>query len=473
MYRLKKTNIVNIFFFISCVLPFIHVFDYLAFDFMGEKAFNINFNNAKCANIDSQWEFIEPCLMWGLAANKYQVNLAVVNMMSLIGSVGALGLVCGSVMSNSKYKRFFLDTSKIKYNDSNTLGLLPFFIWIFVAFMCAYLTAPGGSILSIGYVEMNKSLSNTINFSSLIFVSFILFIFAFCDYIIEKNTQKKIIKGILLLISIFIVVIFLQLIKGDRESITFFVSIVILYFITNNKNRKINFRLFFKSIIIILLILFVSAFIGRFRGGEISNSDNIIVKANETIKYSGQGDSFYDFFISNISSGTWSGSLLSLISVAGDSINGQTKKYIWTSYGSTFQEKPFEFYFGKTYLDYLLSLPPGFVADWVGYQRPIDGYSGPAWEMRYGLGGVHGFVVPFINFSLYGVFIFSFLMSYFVNRTYDTAYNIPNVKNLAFIGVIICIAPHWMWYGDKYAINAIIISYISLWLYRLVLKIRL
>jgi len=450
------------------------MFEYLFFDFSGEQAFNILNNNSLCPNLKSLGEIVEPCLMWGITANIYQVDEKIVSMMGLIGLVGTLGIICGSIISKLKYENVFLDISRLKYSDLDTMSLFAFFIWVSVAYISAYLTAPSGSIFSDGYINLNRSFVDSLNFSALIFVSFVLFIFAFCDFKVEKDFNKKIIKGTLLFISIFIVIIYLQLLKGDRESITLLISIIILYFlVTKNKTKKINFRLLIKSIIIVLLILSVSAFIGRFRGGEISNSDNIIAKANETIKYSGQGSSMYSFIASNLQNSTWSASLLSVLSVSGDYLIGSTRKALWTKSGSNFEEHPFKFYIGKTYLQYLLSLPPGFVADWIGYQRPIDGYSGPTWEMRYGLGGVHGYVVPFINFSLYGVFIFAFLTSYFINHIYYVAYKIPNVKNLAFVGTVICVAPHWMWYGDKYAINILIISYISLWLYKIALKVKL
>ena len=67
-------------------------------------------------------------------------------------------------------------------------------------------------------------------------------------------------------------------------------------------------------------------------------------------------------------------SLLTPISIAGD--------YIYNNYIYDYRLK-----WGEDYLNLLLSLPPGFLANWLDYVRPLNPMSGPAWEMRYGGGG--------------------------------------------------------------------------------------
>ena len=139
----------------------------------------------------------------------------------------------------------------------------------------------------------------------------------------------------------------------------------------------------------------------------------------------------------NIITGTWIGVLLTPLSVAGDYINGSLSiKH------------------GQTYLDLLLSIMPGFLADWMGYSRPIDSLRGPAWEMRYGLGGTHAVVVPFMNFSMGGVFIIVALWSFAFAKIERYSIKRLTVSNLALLGIIAMVIPHGLWYGEKYIINA-------------------
>ncbi len=475
LFLRKRINILNLLFLIVCTLPFIHMIEYLWLDFNSQYVWNI-LNNEPCSVIENDtglWK--GPCEMWGLVANPYQVDTQVVNLMSTIGFTGILSIFLGSILNVQKYESFFLDITKLDKKNSETLPLFPFFIWVSVAFICAYFTVPQGTILSTAYVDLESSISSKLNFGSLIIVSFILFIYAFADYIVEKNYSKKKIKGIFLLLFISIVVLYFQILRGDRESITFLISLIVLFFLTPSKKRIVDKNLIFKFVVIIFIILFLSIFTARFRTGELINTNisNISEKLSYEIDQTGEAKSLTGLFFSNLINGTWSGSLLSIASVSGDKIYGFTQVNEWTPLATISKEKPFRYYYGKTYIEYILSLPPGFVADWLNYDKPINQFKGPAWEMRYGLGGNHGYTIPFLNFGIFGVFMFAFISSLVIKKIYNSASKCPNVKNLSFVGISICIFPHWIWYGDKYIINAIIIAYISLWLYKVALSIKI
>jgi len=154
--------------------------------------------------------------------------------------------------------------------------------------------------------------------------------------------------------------------------------------------------------------------------------------------------------LNNVLSGTWSAVLLTPLSVAGDHIYGLLNLK-W----------------GQDYLDMLLSIIPGFLADAIGYVRPIDGNQGPAWEMRYGLGGTHASVVPFINFSMLGVFLIPTLWSWFFANVEKSTLRLLNVPKLSFLLTFTMAAPHWLWYGEKSAINALVMWLVFSFLYRL------
>ena len=93
------------------------------------------------------------------------------------------------------------------------------------------------------------------------------------------------------------------------------------------------------------------------------------------------------FTVTNMLSGTWSGSLMTPLSVAGDYVFGF-----------------FDYRWGEDYKNLFLSLPPGFLTDSLGYERPLTLAGSVAHEMRFGIGGYHATVLPFRNFSLPGVF---------------------------------------------------------------------
>lgn len=117
-------------------------------------------------------------------------------------------------------------------------------------------------------------------------------------------------------------------------------------------------------------------------------------------------------------------------------------------------------------------MPPGFVADALGYTRPIDGLNGPAWEMRYGIGGTHASVVPFLNFRMVGVLFVTAVWAYALHASERRALTRLTVARLAFLGTMIMTSPHWLWYGEKYGLNAVLIWFLLWWCYRFCMAVE-
>jgi hypothetical protein len=156
---------------------------------------------------------------------------------------------------------------------------------------------------------------------------------------------------------------------------------------------------------------------------------------------------------SNMIHGTWSAALLTPLSVSGDYLHN-IMPIRW----------------GEDYLDLLLSIMPGFLADMIGYDRPLDGHNGPAFAKRYGLGGVHALVIPFLNFRMLGVFfvlcLWGFLLAFYENRLLKNLC----VTSFALLITLATVLPHWLWYGDKNVINAIVLWFIFAWFYKISLS---
>ena len=326
---------------------------------------------------------------------------------------------------------------------------MPFFMaWTAIGIILSGLFAPEQTVFTTAYTQ-SKSISDNWNFGSIWMFSYAFLTFALADSIFETSQKVRRLKNKIIVYSILFVVIWLQLLRGDRESLPFVFGGFLMYYFWGNKlisskKRKIPWE---KIFLWVLIILIVSYIIGILRSAVVG-MDNVSEITNVLIE-NVQDD---EFRIDHLISGTWTAALLTPLSVAGDYLTN------WLSIR-----------YGQTYIDLLTSMIPGFVADWIGYVRPIDSWHGPAWEMRYGQGGTHAVVVPFINFRMTGVFFIIALWSFALAKVERQVLKISNVINSSFLVIVTTILPHWLWYGEKCIINALIIWLILSLFYRLCL----
>src|SRR5690606_36356872 len=66
-------------------------------------------------------------------------------------------------------------------------------------------------------------------------------------------------------------------------------------------------------------------------------------------------------------------------------------------------------------------------------------------------------VLPFMNFRLFGVLIAAGILSYVVLAAERWAARKNDLGRLAFLCIVASATPHFLWYGEKYGLNAIII----------------
>lgn len=238
-----------------------------------------------------------------------------------------------------------------------------------------------------------------------------------------------------------IIVGWLQLLRGDRECIPFVIASMVMAgrwrrHIRQTARVQGQARIWTnkKVVIGILLIVLMSYLIGIMRSSVAGMDWKGAVDLVSEMWTSGQ------LTVDSLIHGTWSAVLLTPLSVAGDYLAGSLPLKI-----------------GQDYLNYILSLPPGFVADFLGYQRPIDALHGPAWEMTYGIGGTHAVVVPFMNFRAIGVVFVLAVWGYIIANVERRTSEKVSVRNASLWGTFVMVGPHWFWYGDKYFINAMII----------------
>ena len=74
-----------------------------------------------------------------------------------------------------------------------------------------------------------------------------------------------------------------------------------------------------------------------------------------------------------------------------------------------------------------------------------------------------------MNFRMIGVFLFPVIWVYIITRIEKRVLMQKNVTSLSLVCVLAMASPHWLWYGDKYGINALIIWFMLMLLYRVIL----
>ena len=426
-YRRRRIGPLALLFLLCYALPFIHIVPYLWFDFRGEA----------------------PAIMWGLAANPYMTDQAIVELTAFIGAVGAAGLAVGVSLSGSRMTPQAPRGQKTGSppHDAAALPMPIFLIWMGTGVILSWLFAPEQTIFTAAYTE-GIAISQDWNFSSIWMFSYAFLLFCLADAILEPDPATARWKRRIFLVSGVLVVVYFQLLRGDRESLPFALAAMLMFFIWGAPGlpavagRKRSRETVFACLL--AGIFFVSLLVGAMRfslaGADLAAVGRLLFDLLESGAIS----------LDNLLHGTWSAVLLTPLSVAGDHLTDLPA-----------------FKYGGDYLDLLLSLPPGFVADFVGYARPIDSFKGPAWEMTYGLGGVHAVVLPFRNFGMIGVFFILMLWGCLLVNAEKHFSRALTASSLAFLGVVAMALPHWLWYGEKNIINALIVWLILSLLYRI------
>ena len=407
---------------ITYALPFIHLASYLGFDF-------------NSPNSGPVWG--------GLAPNNYQYDPEIVSVMGHLGAVGALGFATGTLISG----KTMLQSTTLGMNMQarrRTLSTPVYVIWIMSGLLTAWVSAPSETIASASYASQ-AALSSRIGFSSAWLFAGVILLFCLADALFDTNGSQRRAKLKLLVTAVTVVVVFFGLMRGNRELLVLpaVAGVMVVGWSPRfGVTHGIRIRLWL-VLVLLFLVQAVNLVTGIVRSGLASYSSEYGVVRGMRIQLEAA-----QVELSTLANGTWSAVLLTPLSIAG-----------------TYVREGFPFRLGRTYVDYLLSLPPGFVANAIGYERPLSGSRGPAWEMIYGNGGTHAVVVPFMNFGIIGVFGVIGLWAFLVAKIEKRAIRLRSVPSLSLLGAIALSAPHWLWYSDKVLITVLITWFVSRGLY--------
>jgi hypothetical protein len=423
--------------------------------------------------------FADQQLIWGLASNDYQRDPRIIAATALVGATGAVALSAGMFFAASYWGRVV----GIQLNRPSLA--LPSFVFLAgAAIMLAWMRAPTATIFEVAYTQGVSPLETCgVNFNAPITAA-AMFTSAIVIDLLSARGVVFGVKAVIAGIAILLVVFWYQFLHGLREAIAILPAVAILATFEPRFVRALRHPGVWVGVIAVSVVVVLAAqVIGSVRSVVAVGSAAPRVEvcpvtalidvlsgpssASPTPPASGattqpvtatpvetpsppssaaggtpvaSPPSPLERVLSspiNLQTGTWSAVLLSPLSVVGDAERGMLAPRM-----------------GATYLDYVLSLPPSFIAQALRYERPIEPTHGPAWEMRFGLGGTHLLVVPFVNFRAPGVVLILAMFGALVAATEIAARKRPTWIRLLWLAALLIAVPRWVWYGDLYMIRA-------------------
>ncbi len=355
-----------------------------------------------------------------------------------IGVLGLLGLLFGYSLVIRR-----ISTNQSEQSDDQEVlvrptGLLAFWILLLSAVFLSWIAAPGEMILKVQYAS-SSSLGQALNFNGAALISYSIITLLMLDLQSRLGSPKELfLKKSAFWMGVGFIVIYLQLLRGDRESLGMITTILALY-ITGPENQKnaepeqgLKKRVIFSGLItLVVLICFLA--IGSLR---YSLSDLRETNLLQELAHGARQNTWTSVLLNNLGS------------------------------AAQYQLTDFDYLYGQTYVDYFLSLPPGILAQSLGYQRPIEFNSGPSWWFQgIASGGMHPVVVPFHNFGAIGAFLIMALWGYLIGRV-ESGVSLLFWPRF-FYGSFISFSFAWFWYSDLNLIRGIMAICIVGLIYRI------
>jgi len=366
-------------------------------------------------------------------------------MTAIVGLLGLLtGIEAGALWFRRQHARF-KPAFRSTIQSRATLDGLVFLFLLGSAFMLSWLSTPKETILEASYGSADRTLSvaRKLNFNAAAAIAYVILVLLFIDTERERagSVARRFKLRLVILMTAYIVV-FHQLLRGSRSVADLVAALTILYLTSADvelhwlRARLLQRRKLMK--LALPLVLIVCAFLCLSRLRHSLSIDKSLPSVAEVGGMLGKA----------CTANTWTYVTLTNLGMALEA-----------------DDDPPPLLFGRTYLDYFLSLPPGALSKLVGYERPVDHGRGPSWWYGIGMGGVHPVVVPYRNFGIVGAFAIPALFGIFFARCelLNTTYQLwPRF----LYGAILANSLHWFWYGDMYIIRGVMAAMILTVFYR-------
>ena len=364
-------------------------------------------------------------------------DLEVMTQMLVVAACGLFGMLTGIFFYQATRNGASCRAAMVQSSGGEkvVLGILAYLGVIFLAIAFSAMHARPQSILSAGYATQQQGVSLAVDtgFNAAYLVSYLLILVAAVDLERENaNSQRARLKKFILRTSVFVIVIFFQLLCGDRECIGLLVALAVLrvnYFQAHGGVNAMFLQLQMRRLrklmipaVIVVGIFFGLGFIRNSLSEGISNAaDDALAVVDRAYRKN-----------------TWTAVAINNAGVANEMLgNGG------------------EILYGKTYLDYLYSLPPGVVCRLLGLERPIERLNGPVWWYpEISAGGIHVTVVPYRNFGIVGLMLVMFAIGWGGCVVEQGGQDVGGWRRMLYASVIMS-SFMWFWYGDMIFIRAI------------------
>lgn len=373
--------------------------------------------------------------MWGLVSNDYMFDHGTIALLAMTATIGGLGYLLGGLIVTCRKRAQSKCSTPEKSHQKMPLSLWGALLTISV--FLSWLSAPEQTILTAAYTE-SEAAAPAMHFSAAWMVSYAILVVLFVEmWFRPAGLPRKTMIG-LFGAAVALIVVWLQFLRGDRESIALVLAIASMWvtFRWGLADRAAIPR----SRILLMGAAAMAVYLAAF---AVQHSRFILKDSgiSGAFSYLAEYLTFDDAL-----SGTWSAVLLSPLSVIGD-------------YVQDIAEPPT---LGTRTLDIFLSLPPQFLADLFGYQRPLDVQPPLGWSLTHGLGGLHPTVLSFLEFRMLGVFGYMLLTGMiiaWIELKVDTKRTKPFY---CVFGIMAMAGLHWFWYGEKNGINGFILCALAL-----------
>ncbi len=364
-----------------------------------------------------------------------------INPMLAMAIVGLCGMMAGIETTAGFLRRFQPSAMRSERVDPPPSLSLPVVVVLLgVSIFLSWLHAPTETIFEAAYTgKVETALKGAW------LISYLILIFLYVDF--ERDPpgcHRARLKLLGLTATVAYIVIVLQILRGDRECAGLVTGLVMLYVTRPEvgadqaETRRISGRTKRVLMLAIPLVacIVVFAALGTLRRTMSESPFDDPDTRSMVVKY----------FTRN----TWTAVSLNNLGLATDCYYGTV-----------------EYLHGRTYVDYVLSLPPSPISNWLNYVRPLDGPANPArwYNCLMAFGGMHPVVVPFRNFGIWGVLPILFLFGSFI-----CCCEVQNERGCfstrLLYGCVATASMEWFWYGEMSMIRTLLMWAILLFLDR-------
>ena len=367
---------------------------------------------------DYNWQFVGRNDL----ALSYMRDPKIIGHMLAVGCLGLFGLLAGLRLA-SRSGSF---AAPPPYRSGRGLHLFVYAVLAVLAVGLSWLSAPARTIFEAVY-DIGDLISRDIGFSSAFLVSYVLLVLLYLDAERDPRTMFRLGKFALLLWVTAFIVVYLQFMHGDRECTCLLAALTILW-VTGPVRRRGGWlaKAAEKKRLLLAIVPGALAVLVLLALGA----------ARESLSGSTSTD-MATLFRRGLAYNTWTAILLTNLGLSAQFVRGTT-----------------DWLYGSTYLDYVLSLPPGFIAHAIGYTRPLDIVQPAHWTTEVSMGGAHVVLVPFRNFGGCGAVLVLALYGYLIGwcermqtRGWLYRFMYGSTAACSFL---------WFWYCDMNLIRALL-----------------